>query len=115
MPRERTLHSSKRPLAHRIQIKTRRQRSGGKGRRDIRVTKRNGEVVAALSVADDDQLMLISEQGMFVRSHVSEVRQTGRATQGVRVIGLRDEDRLVATARIAENGVEPAGAASDES
>ncbi|MBI1375217.1 MAG: DNA gyrase subunit A [Phycisphaera sp.] len=79
------------------------QRRGGKGRVDIKVTARNGPVVSALSVTPDDEMMLITEKGMIVRSAVGEVRQTGRGAQGVRVINLKKEDRLVAVARIAES------------
>ena len=78
------------------------QRRGGKGRVDIRTTKRNGPAVAALSVSEEDQMMLITERGMIVRGHVAEVRRTARGTQGVRVINLKDGDRLVAAARIEE-------------
>ena len=51
-------------------------------------------------------MMLISEKGMIVRSKISEVRQTSRGAQGVRVIRLKDGDRLVATARIEEDAEE---------
>lgn len=76
------------------------QRRGGKGRVDIRVTKRNGAVVTALSINPDDQMMLITEKGMIVRSSIADVRQTGRATQGVRVINLKAGDKLISVARI---------------
>jgi DNA gyrase subunit A len=78
------------------------QKRGGKGRIDIRANERNGPVVAALSVREEDQMMLITEKGMIVRSKVGEVRQTSRGAQGVRVIRLKEGDRLVATARFEE-------------
>jgi DNA gyrase subunit A len=78
------------------------QSRGGKGRVDIKTTSRNGPAVAALSVSDADQVMLITEQGMIVRSPIAEVRRTGRGTQGVRVINLKQGDKLVNAALIAE-------------
>ncbi|MAE59970.1 MAG: DNA gyrase subunit A [Planctomycetaceae bacterium] len=87
---------------------TRRQKRGGKGRLDIRTTTRNGPVVAALSTGDDDQMMLISEGGMIVRTKVGEVSRVGRATQGVRVINLKAGDRLVAATPLEDaNGDDP--------
>jgi DNA gyrase subunit A len=78
------------------------QGRGGKGRADIKTTKRNGQVVTSLCVAENDQVMLITEMGMIVRSRVGDIRQTGRNTAGVRVINLKDGDRLVAAALIAD-------------
>ena len=54
-------------------------------------------------VTSDDQMMLITKKGMIVRSNIAEVRQTGRATQGVRVINLKEGDCLVAVARVDES------------
>ncbi|MHC4717490.1 MAG: DNA gyrase subunit A [Planctomycetota bacterium] len=79
----------------------RTQSRGGKGLINIRTTGRNGNVVGAKNVRDKDELMLISEGGMIVRIGVGDIRAIGRATQGVRLIGLRDDDRLVSVARIA--------------
>ncbi len=78
------------------------QKRGGKGRIDIKVTRRNGEVVTALAVTEGHQMMLITEQGMIVRSKVAEVSCYGRGAQGVRVINLKKGDRLVAAAPLAE-------------
>jgi DNA gyrase subunit A len=78
------------------------QRRGGKGRVDIKATARNGAVVTALSINPDDQMMLITEKGMIVRTSIADVRQTGRATQGVRVINLKKGDKLISVARIAD-------------
>ncbi len=98
---------------------TRAQGRGGKGRTDMKVTRKNGPVVMALSVGPTDQMMLISESGMIVRSRVAEVRQTGRATQGVRVINLKDGDKLMAAAIIVDadeqdEPVPPPGAAEPD-
>ncbi|MFG0250054.1 MAG: DNA gyrase C-terminal beta-propeller domain-containing protein, partial [Phycisphaeraceae bacterium JB051] len=81
---------------------TRTQGRGGKGRRDINTTARNGKVVALLSVDGSGDLMLISYNGMIVRISTNTIRQTGRGTQGVRVINLNKEDKLAGVARIAD-------------
>jgi DNA gyrase subunit A len=85
---------------------TRTQGRGGKGRRDISTSARNGKVVSLLSVDGTGDLMLISTGGMIVRISTSTVRQTGRGTQGVRVINLTKEDKLAGVARIAEESVD---------
>jgi DNA gyrase subunit A len=93
------------------------QSRGGKGLINIRTTGRNGKVVAARSAADGDELMLITEGGMICRIGVAEVRTIGRATQGVRLIQLREGDRLVAVARVAreeEGPVPPEAGAAPE-
>ena len=82
------------------------QKRGGKGRVDIATSDRNGPVAATMSVKPEDEMMLITERGMIVRTAVEPVRQTSRGTQGVRVIRLRDGDRLVAVARIDDPGTE---------
>ncbi|MEX0655169.1 MAG: DNA gyrase subunit A [Phycisphaeraceae bacterium] len=82
---------------------TRTQSRGGKGRRDIAVTKRNGKVVGLLTVSDESSLMLITQQGMIVRIQASPVRRTGRGTQGVKLINVQEGDRLVAMACVAED------------
>jgi DNA gyrase subunit A len=90
-------------LVHSEDGQTRPQSRGGKGRRDIATTARNGKVVGLLRVTGDDDLMLITYNGMIVRIHAGTVRQTGRNTQGVKLINLTEDDRLVAVARVAEN------------
>jgi len=79
---------------------TRAQSRGGKGRIDIKTTDRNGRVVAIRSVKPQDDLMFISRGGMIVRISAGEVSQIGRNTQGVRVIKLRDDDQLIAAAKV---------------
>ena len=76
------------------------QGRGGQGIINIRTTDRNGNVVAMKSVKESDELMMITLNGMIVRTGVSELRSIGRATQGVRVIGLRPGDKLVSVARV---------------
>jgi DNA gyrase subunit A len=72
-----------------------RQGRGGQGVIAIRTTARNGAVVGALQVAQDDELMLISQVGTLVRTPVSDISLMGRNTQGVRLIRLDEGDRLV--------------------
>ena len=81
---------------------TRAQNRGGKGRKDITVNQRNGQVVELLKVTPDDDLVLISTGGMIVRIKGGTVRETGRGAQGVRVINLQDGDKLAAVARIVD-------------
>jgi DNA gyrase subunit A len=90
-------------LVHSEDGSTRAQGRGGKGRRDIRTGDRNGDVVAVKCVREGDSLMLISAGGMLVRIPVASVRQVGRNTLGVRLVKLKDEDRLIAAARIADS------------
>jgi len=79
----------------------RKTRRGGKGVINIRTTERNGAVVAIEAVGDDDELMLITQGGMMLRTDLSAVREIGRATQGVRLIRIDENDKVVAVARIA--------------
>jgi DNA gyrase subunit A len=76
------------------------QSRGGTGIINIKTSDRNGKVVAMKSIRDADELMLITHNGMIVRTGVNELRTIGRATQGVRLIGLKEDDRLVAVARV---------------
>jgi DNA gyrase subunit A len=81
---------------------TRCQSRGGKGRIDIKTEGRNGPVVAVRSVQEGDEMMLMSRDGMIVRSKVTDVSRIGRNTMGVRVMQLRDADAVMAVALIAE-------------
>jgi DNA gyrase subunit A len=82
-------------------MRYRRQRRGGKGVKDIRTSDRNGQVVGVLPVRDSDDLMLITLQGMVTRIKASEIRVTGRNTQGVRVINPNEGDKLASVAKVA--------------
>lgn len=68
----------------------------------MQASERNGELVGALQVADGDEIMLISDQGTLVRTRVAEVSILSRNTQGVRLIRVRGEEKLVGLARIEE-------------
>ena len=73
---------------------------GGQGVIAIQTTARNGRMVGAIEVSDEDEVMLISTGGTLVRVPVAEVSVQGRNTQGVRLIRLDDGDRLVGLDRI---------------
>ena len=75
-------------------------RRGGKGVINIRTTERNGPVVALRAVTDDDSLILITGKGILMRMPLDELREIGRATQGVRLIRVDEDDRVVAVAKI---------------
>jgi DNA gyrase subunit A len=78
------------------------QSRGGVGIINIQTSDRNGQVVGIAFVQDDDELMLISQQGKILRMVVHDIRTIGRATQGVRLIEMEDGDRVVSVARLAE-------------
>ena len=78
------------------------QGRGGSGVINIKVTEKNGAVVGIKSVSDADQLLLITQSGMLIRIKVKDIRETGRAAQGVRLIDLDEGDRVVAVAKLAE-------------
>ncbi len=81
------------------------QGRGGKGIINIRVTEKNGPVVSALQVQEQDQVMMISQEGKVNRVNVREISVIGRATQGVRVQGLGANDRVAAvTSLVADEG-----------
>ena len=76
---------------------------GTKGMIAIQQSERNGKVVAATLVHADDEIMLITDKGVLVRTRVSEIREMGRATQGVTLIGLDEGSQLSGLQRIVEN------------
>jgi len=78
------------------------QSRGGSGVINIKVTEKNGPVAGIKSVTDADQLLLITQSGMLIRIKVKDIRETGRAAQGVRLINLDEGDRVVAVAKLAE-------------
>ena len=77
---------------------------GGKGVINIKVTEKNGPVIGIRRVTEDDEFMLITTGGQLIRSRVQNVSIIGRATQGVRLIGVNEGDSVAALARIEENG-----------
>jgi DNA gyrase subunit A len=89
---------------------------GTKGMIAIQQSERNGKVVAATLVHGDDDIMLITDRGVLVRTRVSEIREMGRATQGVTLISLDEGAQLSGMQRIVENDAQAAAdeAAADE-
>ena len=82
-------------------LRYRRQRRGGKGVRDIKVEGRNGPVIGIAAVKGDEDLILISANGMVNRSPIGQIRLCGRNTKGVRLINLREGDRVASLAVVA--------------
>ncbi len=93
------------------------QSRGGVGIINIQSSDRNGKVVGIAFVHDDDEVMIISQQGMILRMVARDARSIGRATQGVRLIEMEEGDEVVAIAKLVEKfeegepaaGVEPSG------
>jgi DNA gyrase subunit A len=87
---------------------------GGKGVINIKISERNGKVVALKSVNDDNEMVMITQSAQMLRTAVNELREIGRATQGVRLIRVDEGDRVVAVARFVkdENGETAAQAAA---
>ena len=81
----------------------RRSGRGTQGVKAIQVSDRNGQVVGAKLVGDHDELMLITTGGVLIRTRVSEIRELGRATQGVTLINLGDDEKLRGLEKVAES------------
>jgi DNA gyrase subunit A len=86
------------------------QSRGGVGVINIATSERNGRVVGVAYVQEGDELLLITQQGMILRMQTNDVRAIGRATQGVKLIDIEGEDKVVSIAKLAEKdtGEEPA-------
>jgi len=90
----------------------RRTHRGGKGIIDIKTSDRNGSVVAMVQTTDADELMIITNKGMIIRTRVAEISVIGRNTQGVRLIDLRQEgEKVVGATRAPEEREADAAAA----
>ncbi len=79
-----------------------------KGVINVKITEKNGPVVAVIAVKPGDELMLMAEQGKVIRSKIDDVRETGRSAVGVYLMDLGDDDRVVAVAKIASEDAEAA-------
>jgi DNA gyrase subunit A len=66
----------------------------------INITEKTGKLIALKGVTDDNDLMIINKSGITIRLAVMQVRLAGRATQGVRLINLRNEDSIAAVAKV---------------
>ncbi|HEQ60425.1 MAG TPA: DNA gyrase subunit A, partial [Firmicutes bacterium] len=80
----------------------RKIRRGGQGVINIQMSERTGRSIGILTVYDDDELMIITERGIAIRQSVAAIRSISRNTQGVRLIRLDPEDRVVAVAKVEE-------------
>lgn len=76
------------------------QSRGGKGIINVKCTAKNGEVLSAIMVREDDEIIVITQNAMVVRTAVKNIRSCGRSTQGVRLISLKDKDRVASCARV---------------
>jgi DNA gyrase subunit A len=90
------------------------QSRGGVGIINIQTSERNGKVVGIAYVHDDDEVLLISQQGKILRMVTNDIRSIGRATQGVRLIGVEEGDQVVSVAKLAEKEEEPANGGTGE-
>jgi DNA gyrase subunit A len=79
---------------------------GGKGIGNIEVTDRNGMVAAAFPIERNDQLMLVTNGGQLIRCPVDDIRIAGRLTQGVTLLRVGEEEKVVSVARLREDGEE---------
>ncbi len=73
---------------------------GGKGVKTINVTEKTGQLIAIANVTDENDLMIINKSGIAIRMRVSDLRVLGRATQGVRLINLRDNDEIASITKV---------------
>ena len=96
---------------------------GGKGVKTINITEKTGKLISIQAVTDDNDLMIINRSGLTIRTAVSQIRVAGRATQGVRIINLREGDAIASVMAVpgseeelaaVEGGENPAPAATDE-
>lgn len=76
------------------------QTRGGKGIINVKVTDKNGAVVGALPVGDQDEVMTMTKKGIIIRCSISDIRQTGRSTQGVRLVNLDASDKVTSLATV---------------
>jgi DNA gyrase subunit A len=82
------------------------QSRGGIGIINIQTSERNGKVIGLTQASDEDELMLITQQGKTLRMSAKDIRNIGRATQGVKLIDVEGDDRAVSIARLAEKDEE---------
>jgi DNA gyrase subunit A len=82
----------------------RTQSRGGKGIITMKVTDKTGPVVGAVTVTEEDELMLMTSKGQSIRIRVSEIRETGRNAQGVKLLTLKEGEKLQDVARVIPDG-----------
>jgi DNA gyrase subunit A len=80
----------------------------------VKVTEKNGPAISFQQVWDADEVMLMSAEGMILRARMTDIREIGRNAQGVRVMDLPEDDRLVGVAKLAETDETDASETSGE-
>ena len=80
---------------------------GGKGVKTINVTEKTGSLVGLMDVLDSDDLIITCKSGVTIRTSINEIREAGRATQGVKLIRLDEGDEIAATSKIGDQGEDP--------
>jgi DNA gyrase subunit A len=78
------------------------QSRGGKGVITLKVTEKTGSVLGVAQVSEEDDVMLVTDGGKIIRMPVAEIRVSGRNTQGVRLIGMEEDEHVASLARLAE-------------
>ena len=73
---------------------------GGKGVKTINITEKTGNLVAIKNVTDEDDIMIINKSGITIRMEVKNLRVMGRATQGVRLINIKENDAIASAAKV---------------
>jgi hypothetical protein len=79
---------------------------GGKGVKTINITEKTGKLISIQAVTDDNDLMIINRSGLTIRTAVGQIRLAGRATQGVRIINLREGDAIASVMAVPAAGEE---------
>ncbi|MFO7874258.1 MAG: DNA gyrase subunit A [Bacteroidales bacterium] len=87
---------------------------GGKGVKTMNVTDKTGPLINMVNVSDQDDLMIINKSGLTIRLPVSDIREMGRATQGVRLITLKKNDKIAAVTKVKEKDLNGNGVQSDD-
>ena len=87
---------------------------GSKGVKTLNITDKTGDLVAIKNVTDEDDLMIINRSGLTIRMAVSDIRVAGRATQGVRLINIKEGDSIAAVSAVSKNDEEQEPAASSD-
>ncbi len=88
----------------------RKTNRGSKGVKTINITEKTGKLIALKAVSDDNDLMIINKSGITIRMPAEEIRVAGRATQGVKLISIREGDSIAAVCVVSKNEEEPAAA-----
>jgi DNA gyrase subunit A len=91
----------------------RKQTRGGKGIITMKVTDKTGPVVGAVTVTDADELMLMTSTGQSIRIRVNEIRETGRNAQGVKLLTLKEGEKLQDIALVIPDGEDAPGESAD--